>query len=91
MLAARPGIIIRGSLTRLLPASRTRTLVSGSSVKRLATTNPAVPPPTMMKSKGCCSRPVVEDVSAEAIIFQYIQLSEGLMEGGNTVFRVWSA
>ncbi|KAL4999782.1 hypothetical protein BDV10DRAFT_49525 [Aspergillus recurvatus] len=30
---------MRGSLTRLLPASRTRTLILGSSVRRLATTS----------------------------------------------------
>src|SRR5512144_248859 len=35
------------------PASRTRTLVPGSSLRRLARTLPAEPPPTMTTSNRC--------------------------------------
>src|SRR5512135_209768 len=41
------------------PASRTRTRVPGSSVRRLASTLPADPPPTMTTSKRSDTRPIL--------------------------------
>ena len=43
---------MRGSFRRSEPASMTRTESLGSALSRLAGTSPAVPPPTMMKSKA---------------------------------------
>lgn len=42
------------------PASMTPTVTSVFSVKRAATTRPAVPPPTMTKSKSCDNNSSVE-------------------------------
>lgn len=48
--AAKPGVTIRGSSSRLAPASRTTTLTVGSSVRRDATARPDIPPQTAIKS-----------------------------------------
>ena len=46
-----PGMRIIGSLS-FGPASRTQTETAGSSVRRLASTQPAGPPPTITKSNS---------------------------------------
>ncbi len=67
VVGASPGIVIRGSFNRLVPASRTSTRTLGSSVSRLATTKPDVPPPTITKSKLESCTPTTESVSISAI------------------------
>ena len=54
-VVASPGVVILGSFSRSQPASIIKTDVLVSAVRRLANTNPAVPPPTMMKSKSSLS------------------------------------
>lgn len=48
VVKAKPGVVMRLSDKRSAPASRTRAVTLGSSVRREATTSPDVPPPTMM-------------------------------------------
>lgn len=55
-----PGVLIIGSLRLSDPASMTRTLKSGFSVRREANTRPAVPPPQMMKSKDLSEKSEVD-------------------------------
>ena len=57
--AAKPGVTIRGSSSRLAPAPRTRTLTVESSVRRDATTGLHVPPPTIIMSNFSVLRNLV--------------------------------
>lgn len=89
-LAANPGVTIRGSLSLLAPASRTKTFTLGSSVKRVATTRPAVPPPTITKSNFSEFKKSIEsgwmmqdDISMQTRGFeslQYVMSSKGKKE-----------